>query len=504
MYQNHSRDRGTFEDPYRGDRLEVSYRGWCCGGCGCGAWCIGHPGREVYGPALKALRSHLHKGTTVGRAQRAIHWAWRRVWGTSFLLLPLWGIISTHVIPDLCTAPTVDGPVMAGATADLRPCSGCASHSGVKMFHLMMPKALTVIDATARLSSGVPMCSLNLLLWAPCWGCTLSQEGANLQGLKRTWVLALSAISATYLLWWYQFSQKQKKINHTICNNVPLLAAAVPVYDAASAVSPACISPFVLSDTHSAPDEAEAKDKSLREQFSRNSSQTEDSAKWREATHGRMNAITISYLIGQISNLALQPLNLPPQVFFFLIHSLSVTPLFSEVLLKYFDLKFGHINEEYIPLLPQKAWKFLCRPHNIWPVPSAQLFASAVPVSSDCWQRRQNYPGQVVVGRMKVNEGLRLLPKPDVRKTQHEHVGTDHCFVFSCSTGVPHSPCWGVEFPSPDTPSVCSGAAVDPAGSESSASAPWSQSWDTLSHPETRRRTDRLEKHIFFFVCCCC
>lgn len=71
--QSHSRDRGTLEDPYRGDRLEVSYGGWCCGGCGCGACCIGHPGREVNGPALKALRSHLHKGTKVGGAQRAVH-----------------------------------------------------------------------------------------------------------------------------------------------------------------------------------------------------------------------------------------------------------------------------------------------------------------------------------------------------------------------------------------------------------------------------------------------
>lgn len=75
LNQSHSRDRdrGALEDPYRSNRLEVSYRGWCCGGCGCGACCIGHPGREVYGPALKALRSHLHKGTTVGRAQRAVH-----------------------------------------------------------------------------------------------------------------------------------------------------------------------------------------------------------------------------------------------------------------------------------------------------------------------------------------------------------------------------------------------------------------------------------------------
>lgn len=114
MSQSHSRDRdrGALEDPYRVNRLEVSYRGWCC--CGCGTCCIGHPGREVYGPALKALRSHLHKGTTVGRAQRAVHWAWRGVWGTSFLLLPLRWITSTHVIPNQCTAATLSeqGPCL--------------------------------------------------------------------------------------------------------------------------------------------------------------------------------------------------------------------------------------------------------------------------------------------------------------------------------------------------------------------------------------------------------
>ena len=138
MNRSHSRDRdrGAFEDPYRGNRLEVSYRGRCCGGCGRGACCIGHPGREVYGPALKALRSHLHKGTTVGRAQRAVHWAWRRVWGTSFLLLPLWGITSTNVIPNQCMAATLEersGPVMAWAAADLQPCCSCHQQRSVNI-----------------------------------------------------------------------------------------------------------------------------------------------------------------------------------------------------------------------------------------------------------------------------------------------------------------------------------------------------------------------------------
>lgn len=92
---------GALKHPYRINRLEVSSRGWSCGGCCCGARCIGHPGREVYRPALKALRSHLHKGTTVGRAQRAVHWAWSGIWGTSFLLLPLWGIIGSTCDPRL-------------------------------------------------------------------------------------------------------------------------------------------------------------------------------------------------------------------------------------------------------------------------------------------------------------------------------------------------------------------------------------------------------------------
>lgn len=136
--------------------------------------------------------------------------------------------------------------------------------------------------------------------------------------------------------------------------------------------------------------------------------------------------------------------------------------------------------------------EMFCTMYSVWPVPSAQLFASAVP---DCWQRRQSYPGQVVVGRMKVNAGLRLLPKPKVRKIKHDPIDVDRV----CSFFVPHSPCWGVEFPSPGTPSVCSGAAADPAGSESSAWAPWSQSWDTLSHPVTHRK-HMFENILFFCV----
>lgn len=40
------------------------------------------------------------------------------------------------------------------------------------------------------------------------------------------------------------------------------------------------------------------------------------------------------YLIGQISNLTLEPLDLPPQVFFFLVHSFPVASLFSEIFFK--------------------------------------------------------------------------------------------------------------------------------------------------------------------------
>lgn len=53
--------------------------------------------------------------------------------------------------------------------------------------------------------------------------------------------------------------------------------------------------------------------------------------------------VNIFYLIGQISNLTLESLNLPPQVFLFLIHSLPVTPLFSEVFFKDLHLKYKTI-----------------------------------------------------------------------------------------------------------------------------------------------------------------
>lgn len=55
-----------------------------------------------------------------------------------------------------------------------------------------------------------------------------------------------------------------------------------------------------------------------------------------------------SYLIGQIRDLTLQSLHLPPQIFFFLIHSLSVTPLFSEVFLKDFYLNINHFKDDEI------------------------------------------------------------------------------------------------------------------------------------------------------------
>lgn len=47
-----------------------------------------------------------------------------------------------------------------------------------------------------------------------------------------------------------------------------------------------------------------------------------------------------TYLIGQISNLTLESLYLSSQVLFFLIHSLPITPLFSEVLFKNLHLKY--------------------------------------------------------------------------------------------------------------------------------------------------------------------
>lgn len=62
--------------------------------------------------------------------------------------------------------------------------------------------------------------------------------------------------------------------------------------------------------------------------------------------HARENATKISYLIGQVRDLTLQSLHLPPQIFFFLIHPLSVAPLFSEVFLKDFYLNFNQLKDD--------------------------------------------------------------------------------------------------------------------------------------------------------------
>lgn len=64
------------------------------------------------------------------------------------------------------------------------------------------------------------------------------------------------------------------------------------------------------------------------------------------AHHVSENMQQTSYLIGQIRDLTLQSLHLPPQIFFFLIHSLSVAPLFSEVFLKDFYLNINHFKDD--------------------------------------------------------------------------------------------------------------------------------------------------------------
>lgn len=274
--QSHSRDRGTLEDPYRGNRLEVSYRGWCCGGCGCGACCIGYPGKEVHGPALKALRSHLHKGTTVGRAQRAVHWAWRGVWGTSFLLLPLWGITSTHVIPNQCTAPTLcerGGLLMAWATADLHPCCSCClplrsvnvpsvdaectdqqpswSEALVLQYWSVQRQLVTVkvYLRAALCHKGAVICKIYLNSYPTAWPRGSESNFQHRPSALMTIVSPLRADRATCL-----------RISGLGPQRRP-----VPVCDAASAVSPAYISLCVPSDTRSEPDEAEHKSRQISE-----------------------------------------------------------------------------------------------------------------------------------------------------------------------------------------------------------------------------------------------
>lgn len=68
--------------------------------------------------------------------------------------------------------------------------------------------------------------------------------------------------------------------------------------------------------------------------------------KHNHATYTGEYAVNTAYLIGQISNLTLESLNLPPQILFFLIHSLPVTPLFSEVLFKDLYLKYKTIKKQ--------------------------------------------------------------------------------------------------------------------------------------------------------------
>lgn len=148
--QSHSRDRGTLADPYRGDRLEVSYGGrCCCGGCGCGACCIGHPGREVNGPALKALRSHLHRGTKVGGGGSAGRWLSLDVWlrRASLLLLPLTRDHKYNRHPLLKSAHSSYCSVNAAGPPRCRnrplsdlwpPSAGAASHSAVPMFNAVV------------------------------------------------------------------------------------------------------------------------------------------------------------------------------------------------------------------------------------------------------------------------------------------------------------------------------------------------------------------------------
>ena len=53
-----------------------------------------------------------------------------------------------------------------------------------------------------------------------------------------------------------------------------------------------------------------------------------------EGSHKSVTSVRVAHLIGQIGHLTLQSFHLPPQVFLFLVHPLSVAPLFPEVLLE--------------------------------------------------------------------------------------------------------------------------------------------------------------------------
>ena len=57
------------------------------------------------------------------------------------------------------------------------------------------------------------------------------------------------------------------------------------------------------------------------------------------AHSSQVTPVRVAYLISQISHLTLQPFHLPPQVFLFLVHPLSVAPLFPEVFLEDLDLR---------------------------------------------------------------------------------------------------------------------------------------------------------------------
>lgn len=127
----------------------------------------------------------------------------------------------------------------------------------------------------------------------------------------------------------------------------------------------------------------------------------------------------MGYLIGQISNLTLEPLDLPPQVFFFLVHSFPVAPLFSEIFFK--DLHLLRKNQ----IRAGKKMQAASRPNTVdvrlpcvWPAPLRQRFAWGAPASSGYWRRRRSWPGQVVVARTKANASLRLPLEPAQEQRQ--------------------------------------------------------------------------------------
>lgn len=279
--QSHSRDRGTLADPYRGDRLEVSYGGRRCGGCGCGACCIGHPGREVNGPALKALRSHLHKGTKVGggSAGRSLS----RTRARTCVSLAAAPLTRDHTYRRDPPHPRLK---ISARLPLLSECSGPPVRKRPLATFAPPPPAAASHSPSANVQPGVKM----------HWRADLAGQGSH-PGLSIYFRANSAAVNVT--LWLHSATRGRSStrfylspllleceartfgaspligVNRRSCDDTAWFEMScscaalgpevepVPVCDAASAVSPACIALCVPSGIRSVLDEAEERGKQL-------------------------------------------------------------------------------------------------------------------------------------------------------------------------------------------------------------------------------------------------